>query len=146
MKPNLVIAIVTGLVMGVFIGRATKQAPPSTAGANGPFAVAGRQVQAAANPGAPAPTPARRPAEADTTVYKVPVDNSPVAGKATAKVTLVEATDFECPFCSRANNTVHELQKTYGDALRVVIKQNPLSFHPNAMNAAQAALAAGEQG
>src|SRR5918996_823668 len=92
---------------------------------------------------APRPPP---PVDDSATVYRVPVEGAPVLGKADALVTLVEFSDYQCPFCSRANGTVNELKRTYGDKLRVAMKQNPLSFHPNARPAALAALAAGEQG
>jgi protein-disulfide isomerase len=82
----------------------------------------------------------------DPSVYKVPVEGSPTKGSEDALITLVEFSDYECPFCSRANNTVEQLQREYGSKLRVVMKQNPLSFHQNARPAALAALAAGEQG
>jgi protein-disulfide isomerase len=86
------------------------------------------------------------PVDDSATVYRVPVDGAPVQGKPDALVTMVEFSDYQCPFCSRANATVNELKRIYGDKLRVVMKQNPLSFHPNAKPAALAALAAGEQG
>ncbi|RKG93714.1 thioredoxin [Corallococcus sp. CA053C] len=82
----------------------------------------------------------------DPTVFKVPVEGAPVKGSVNALVTLVEFSDYECPFCSRAHNTVVQLQKDYGSKLRVVMRQNPLSFHPHAKPASLAALAAGEQG
>ena len=55
-------------------------------------------------------------------------------------------TDFQCPYCSRANTTMKQVKETYGDDVRIVVKQNPLSFHQHAHLAAQAALAAHEQG
>jgi len=93
--------------------------------------------------------PARqaRPADDMATVFKVPVDDSPTLGKAYAPITLVEISDYQCPFCSRGNTTILQLQKEYGDKLRLVMKQNPLdSIHPQARGAAKAALAAGVQG
>ena len=87
------------------------------------------------------------PAQADpNTIYKVPVGNSPEKGPATAKVTIVQFSDFQCPFCSRVEPTVTEVLKDYSKDVRVVWKNNPLPFHPNAMPAAKAAMAAGEQG
>ncbi|HYX92011.1 MAG TPA: thioredoxin domain-containing protein, partial [Myxococcaceae bacterium] len=80
------------------------------------------------------------------TVYRVPMEGAPVQGKPDALVTMVEFSDYQCPFCSRANGTVNELKRTYGDKLRLVMRQNPLPFHPNARPSALAALAAGEQG
>jgi protein-disulfide isomerase len=88
-----------------------------------------------------------RPAEADpNTVYKLPVGNSPVKGSANAKVTIIQFSDFQCPFCSRVEPTLTDLEKDYGKDVRVVWKNNPLPFHPNAMPAAEAAMAAAEQG
>jgi protein-disulfide isomerase len=132
MRPNVIVALVVGLVLGFAGGRAVTG--PSVA------ALTGNKPAAAAN----APRPNARPV--DPTVFKVPVDGSPTKGNADALVTLVEFSDYQCPFCSRANATVEQLQKDYGSKLRVVMKQNPLSFHPRAKPAALAAMAAGEQG
>ncbi len=86
-----------------------------------------------------------RPAEDTTTVWKVPVDGSPVRGKNTALVTMVMFTDFQCPFCIRASPTVETLVREYGDKLRLVYKNNPLAFHTRAEAAAQLALEARAQ-
>ena len=58
-------------------------------------------------------------------------------GNKDAPITLVEYSDFECPFCSRGFNTVQELLKKYDGKIRFVYKHLPLSFHPQAMPAAQ---------
>ncbi|MBI3183584.1 MAG: thioredoxin domain-containing protein [Myxococcales bacterium] len=98
-------------------------------------------------PGAVAQAPQRPPRGDDSqTVYRVPIEGSQVHGKPTALVTLVEFSDYQCPFCSRAEGTVQQLEKDYGDKLRVVMKHNPLSFHDRARPASLATLAAGEQG
>ena len=67
-------------------------------------------------------------------------------GSAKAKVTLVEFSDFECPYCSRAADTVNEVKKAFGDKVHFIFRQFPLSFHKNANLAAQASLAANAQG
>ncbi|MDR0965672.1 MAG: thioredoxin domain-containing protein [Myxococcales bacterium] len=90
--------------------------------------------------------PPNKPTEDPNAVYKFLVGDSPVHGPATAKITLIEVSDYECPFCVRGNDTVNELLKLYPNDLRVVMKQNPLSFHKYAKDAATAALAAGAQG
>ncbi len=96
---------------------------------------------------APAQAAARQQPTIDQTIYKVPVDGSVAHGKKDAPITLVEFSDYQCPFCSRGNATVEQVQKEYGDKVRVVMKQLPLeNMHPNARPAAMAALAAGEQG
>jgi len=103
------------------------------------------QIQAEMFGAAPAkPAIAARPTE--NSVYRVPIDGSPVQGKSSALVTMVEFSDYQCPFCSRANATVNQLEKDYGDKLRLVMKQNPLPFHEHAKSAALAAMAAGQQG
>jgi protein-disulfide isomerase len=99
-------------------------------------------------PPEPKKQPPKKPAEEDTkTVWQVTVrPNDPIKGPAHALVTIVEISDFECPFCSRVNPTIDEVRKTYGDKVRVVFKHNPLSFHKKARLAAKASLAAHEQG
>jgi len=86
-----------------------------------------------------------RPAEDTTTVWKVPIDGSPVRGKNTALVTMVVFSDFQCPFCIRASATVETLAREYGDKLRIVYKSNPLAFHTRAEAAAHFALEARAQ-
>jgi protein-disulfide isomerase len=70
----------------------------------------------------------------------------PAFGPADAKVTIVEFSDFECPFCSRAADVSHKVKEKYGDKVRFVFRQFPLSFHKNAHTAAEASLAAHSQG
>jgi protein-disulfide isomerase len=74
------------------------------------------------------------------TVFKIPLGTSPVRGSATALVTIVEFSDFQCPFCSRVEATLEAVRHKYGDQVRIVWKNEPLPFHPNAEPAAQAAL------
>ncbi len=71
---------------------------------------------------------------------------APGFGPKDAKVTVVEYSDFECPFCSRAADAVNELKKKYGDKVRFVFRQYPLPMHKNAQLAAEASLAADAQG
>jgi protein-disulfide isomerase len=104
-----------------------------------------------AKTGAQAPDPAKpaappQPQLDPNAVYKVPVGTSPMKGSNKALVTIVQFSDFQCPFCTRVEPTLTDLVKEYGDKVRVVWKNNPLPFHPNAGPAAEAALAAGEQG
>jgi protein-disulfide isomerase len=72
--------------------------------------------------------------------------NAAVLGKKNAKIQIVEFSDFQCPFCSRVGGPLKEVQKHYGDDAVVVFKNFPLSFHKEAMPAAQAALCAKDQG
>jgi len=77
---------------------------------------------------------------------KIAAGDVPSFGPADAKVTIVEFSDFECPFCSRAAEATTKLKEKYGDKVRFVFRQFPLSFHKNAHLAAEAALAAHAQG
>ena len=67
-------------------------------------------------------------------------------GPVDAKVTIVEFSDFECPYCSRAASAAKQIKEKYGSKVRFVFRQFPLSFHPNAHVAAQASLEANAQG
>ncbi|HXT95649.1 MAG TPA: thioredoxin domain-containing protein [Polyangia bacterium] len=79
-------------------------------------------------------------------VYKVAVGDAPTRGGNQPKVTIVEYSDFQCPYCSRAEGTLSQLLKDYGKDISISYKENPLPFHQNAMPAALAAEAARAQG
>jgi protein-disulfide isomerase len=74
------------------------------------------------------------------------VAKGPARGPGDAKVTIVEFSDFQCPFCGRAHDTVEEVMKTYAGKVRLVFRNFPLDFHPYAAKAAEAAMCANEQG
>ncbi len=76
----------------------------------------------------------------------VPLNNAPVKGAENAPITIVEFSEFQCPFCKRVNPTIDQVLKDYPGKVRVAFRHNPLSFHQNAMSAAKASLAANEQG
>ena len=76
----------------------------------------------------------------------IAVDGSPVKGPADARITLVEFSDFECPFCSSAVKQVDIVMAAYPKDVKLIYKQFPLSMHPHAELAAEASLAAREQG
>ena len=77
---------------------------------------------------------------------KIDIGNAPVKGPADAPITLIEFSDFECPFCKRGANTVDELIKANPGKIKLVFKNRPLPFHKSARPAAKAALAAHKQG
>jgi protein-disulfide isomerase len=70
----------------------------------------------------------------------------PSRGPDGAKVTIVEFSDFECPFCSKAEDSVSQVMEQYAGKVKLVFRHFPLSFHPNAAKAAEASLCAEDQG
>lgn len=97
----------------------------------------------AAAPGAPP----RRPSGPDPArEYKIELGSAPVRGKSNAKVTIVEWSDFQCPFCNRVGPTLQQIEKEYGDSVRIAFKHLPLDIHPEARGAHAAAEAAHRQG
>ncbi len=126
-----VVALVVGIVVGVVGDRM----------AGGGGTAPRRPAEQAAQP----PRPARMQ-EDPKAVYRVPIDDSPVKGPADALVTIVESSDFECPFCKRALPTLKQIEETYRGKVRFVFKHNPLPFHPKALPSAIAAEEARAQG
>ena len=119
----LIIGFASGLAMGYF-----------TWGANAPQA-------AALAPAAAAQKPAAVEARVD-----VPVGSAPIWGPADAPVTIIEFSDYECPFCRKFHaETWPQLQQAYANKIRLVYKDFPLGGHPNASPAALAARCANDQ-
>lgn len=77
---------------------------------------------------------------------QVDIAGAPVTGGDNAKVTMVEFSDFQCPFCGRAAKTVSEVKKKYGNKIKIAFKQFPLPMHKDAMPAAEASMCVNEQG
>lgn len=76
----------------------------------------------------------------------IPIQNAPAKGASNARITLVEFSDFQCPFCIRAIPQLNAVLKAYPNEVRLVYKQFPLDNHSQARLAAQAAVAADAQG
>jgi protein-disulfide isomerase len=96
---------------------------------------------------APRPTAAARPGRPDPSKrYTVKTAGSAARGPEKAKVTLVEFSDFQCPYCARVTSTLEQIEKEYGDEVRRVFKHLPLGFHKKAPGAHAAAEAAHRQG
>jgi protein-disulfide isomerase len=72
--------------------------------------------------------------------------DDPVLGSKNAKLTIIEYSDYQCPYCGRVEPTIKQVMSTYGDQVRLVFRDFPLSFHENAMPAALAANCAQDQG
>jgi hypothetical protein len=72
--------------------------------------------------------------------------DGPSFGPKDAKVTIVEYSDFQCPYCARAAKAVHKIKQRYGKVVRFVFHQYPLPSHTGSMLAAQATMAANDQG
>jgi len=80
------------------------------------------------------------PEEDDTKIWNLPVlADDPQRGAKDALVTIIQFSDYQCPFCKRVEATLDELRKLYGKDLRIVWKDNPLPFHPRAKPAAKLA-------
>jgi protein-disulfide isomerase len=101
-------------------------------------------AQARTAPGAQAPRP-QRPEPDRAKTYAMSIDGDLVDGPADAKVTLVKAYDYACPFCEKVRDTMDALRKKYGNDLRIVFKQ--FVVHPQQATApALAVCAANKQG
>ncbi|HEY8077640.1 MAG TPA: thioredoxin domain-containing protein [Labilithrix sp.] len=77
---------------------------------------------------------------------RVPIDGLPAFGSARALVTVVAFTDYDCPYCAKADQTMTALRAQYGDDLRLVVASRPLAMHERAAPAARAFLAAAQMG
>ncbi len=71
---------------------------------------------------------------------------TPVKGPEKAQITIIEYSDFQCPYCSQGAALVKEMLTRYPEKVRVAFKHNPLNFHQQALPAAKAAMAANKQG
>ena len=93
------------------------------------------------------------PQQADQPVAQAPAGkirevsgDERIRGNKNAKLTLVEYSDFECPFCKSFHPTTQALLKTYGDKMRLVFRDYPLPFHANAQKEAEAGRCIAELG
>ncbi|HEY5657911.1 MAG TPA: thioredoxin domain-containing protein [Myxococcota bacterium] len=103
-----------------------------------------RELEIAGTP--PARTPTRTARPDPNRRYSVDTQGSPVRGNPDAKLAIVEFSDFQCPFCNRVAPTLQQIEREYGDQVRIVFKHLPLSMHAKAPAAHAAAEAAHRQG
>lgn len=123
------------LLLGLLLSGKSLGATSANAATNGQVAVA------------PSPTPSpEAPAPAAGPVKPVDEKTDYIRGNKNAKVTLIEYSDYECPFCLRHEATMAQALKDFPNDVRIVYRNFPLSFHPQAQKAAEAAECAGRQG
>ena len=108
-------------------------------GGSGAAPVAVAPTPSAGQPSAPAPSAAAPVKPADEKADHI-------LGAKNAKVTLIEYSDFECPFCKRHFDTMNQVMKKYPNDVRLVFRHFPLSFHANAQKEAEASECAAELG
>lgn len=78
-------------------------------------------------------------------MFEVNVGDAPFKGGSDAKVTIVEFSDFQCPFCSKGAQVLSAIEKKYGNKVKIAFKHYPLPFHAQARVAAEASMCANEQ-
>jgi protein-disulfide isomerase len=84
--------------------------------------------------------------EPEVITHTIAVDGEPSVGPATAPVTIVMFSDFQCPACARTHPVLKQVMAEYAGKVRLVVRDFPLDIHANAVNAALAANAAAKQG
>ncbi|MAF14111.1 MAG: disulfide bond formation protein DsbA [Parcubacteria group bacterium] len=146
------------LLLGLFIGIAAVSSVgflsllfnggslPSIGGSQNEV-VANTNTAPSPSPSPSAPTPAAPSPSGNFSQVSAVTDEDHIRGNKNAKVTLIEFSDFECPFCARLHPTLQQLLSQYENDIRIVYRHFPLnSIHPNAQKAAEASECAGEQG
>ena len=71
--------------------------------------------------------------------FFVELGDAPVRGSSSAPVTIVAFSDFECPYCEKGHAIIQQVEREYGEKVRIAYKAYPLDFHSHAMIAALAA-------
>jgi protein-disulfide isomerase len=141
-------ALLAALILGACVVAAALIVQSSIEGATTELSKLLVAIQEAPVPGAaPAPRPAARPGRPDPNRrHDIDIGGSPRKGSAEAKVTVVEFSDFQCPFCARVGPTLAQIEDKYGDRVQIAFKHLPLRIHSKAPAAHAAAEAAHRQG
>src|SRR3989344_8669189 len=138
-KKTFVLGMITGIAVIVVLGGVYMLGQRS--GGPGTGTVAGNNQPTGNQPTAPTGP------EGDVTKIAAVSGADHIRGDENAKVTLIEYSDFECPFCSRFRPTVEQVLAEYPGDVRLVYRHFPLrSIHPQAQKAAEASECAAEQG
>lgn len=124
---------VSSLMIGVVLGYSL-----GGTGFSGSSGVVAQQPPAVPNPPAAPAAPSKPVAPVS--------DEDHVLGNPDAKITIIEYSDFECPFCKRHAPTIASIMDKYGDDVNFVYRHFPLSFHPKAQKLAEGSECAAEQG
>jgi len=144
-----VMLVVAALILGASVVAAAMLIQTSIDNAAAEIASVRTTVAAlpAAAPAGRAAAPARDGRPDPSKHYKINTAGSPGrGGPVSAKVTVVEFSDFQCPFCSRVTPTLKKIEEAYGKDVRIVFKHLPLRMHSKAPAAHAAAEAAHRQG
>jgi protein-disulfide isomerase len=139
----------TTFLLGLFVGIAIFSTISASVFTIAFFTGKGFNTQPGEEAAQVAAAPTDQPAEEPTTVVEeVPAVSSEdyIKGPENAKITLIEYSDFECPYCTGFKDTLEQILDEYGDDVRLVVRHFPLSFHANSKSAALATECAGEQG
>lgn len=130
----------TAFVMTYSLLRSDLKGTLATGNTNGQ--VAGAEVGTDTNP-SPSPT---QPSPTPTKVDIAAKDTDYIRGDKNAPVTMIEYSDFQCPFCKRVQPTIDKLLTDYKGKVKLIYRHFPLSFHQYAQKSAEASECAGEQG
>lgn len=132
LKSSNKILVVALIIAAFFLGSLTNKVATLEKGSSP--SVAGEATQIVS----PTTAPSQKPKDV--------TDNDHIRGNKNAKITLVEYSDLECPFCKTFHPTMQQAMDTYGDQVRWVYRHYPLSFHANAQKEAEASECVAELG
>jgi len=140
----------TMFYFGLAVGIAASLIGNSILGYSGVIKASAASAKVAANTNTDEPTPLPTPTNDQPQPVGAPVpglrDSDHVTGNKKAKVVMIEYSDYQCPFCGRFHPTLKQIMKDFPNQVAWVFRHYPLSFHPNAEPAANAAECASEQG